>query len=155
MAGEVELAALLCAFLAGSEQETRQYFDVNGMSRHVRVDCETETHVIEIGLDGKASSRDSVHQALFFAHLTGKTPAVILIDRDGFEGRFEYEMRHVAPAAGVTYARCHEDFIMRWARTRAMREGYGQGKQDDLPSHWPATSLCDLGALRTDAEPGS
>lgn len=155
MAGEVELAALLCAFLAGSEQETRQYFDVNGMSRHVRVDCETETHVIEIGLDGKASSRDSVHQALFFAHLTGKTPAVILIDRDGFEGRFEYEMRHVAPAAGVTYARCHEDFIMRWARTRAMREGYGQGKQDDLPAHWPATSLCDLGALRTDAEPGS
>lgn len=155
MAGEVELAALLCAFLAGSEQETRQYFDVNGMSRHVRVDCETETHVIEIGLDGKASSRDSVHQALFFAHLTSKTPAVILIDRDGFEGRFEYEMRHVAPAAGVTYARCHEDFIMRWARTRAMREGYGQGKQDDLPAHWPATSLCDLGALRTDAEPGS
>ena len=154
MAGEVELAALLCAFLAGSEQETRQYFDVNGMSRHVRVDCETEAHVIEIGLDGKRSSRDSVHQALFFAHLTGKTPAVILIDRDGFEGRFEYEMRHVTRAAGVTYARCHEDFIMRWARTRAMRGEHGAA-QDDLPAHWPATSLCDLEALRSGEEPGS
>ncbi|WP_167853442.1 hypothetical protein [Roseovarius aestuariivivens] len=39
--------------------------------------------MIEIGLDGKSSARDSLHQALFAEHLTGKTPVVILIDRDG------------------------------------------------------------------------
>jgi hypothetical protein len=155
MAGEVELAALLCAFLAGSEQETRKYFDVNGMSRYVRVDCETDRHVIEIGLDGKSASRDSVHQALFFAHLTGKAPAVILIDRDGHEGRFEYEMRHVTKAAGVVYATCSEDFIVRWAQTRAMRQGNAGEGRDDLPGAGPAQSLCNLEALRGDGETGS
>ncbi len=140
--GEVQLAALLCAFLAGSDAETRQYFDVNGLSRYVRVDCETQSHVIEIGLDGKASSRDSVHQALFAASLTGKIPAVILIDRDGFEGRFEYEMRHVAPAAGVVYATCSRGAIERWAATSALRDGAA----NDLPREQAGLS-CDLSRL--------
>ncbi|MEY8840911.1 hypothetical protein AB9K41_17945 [Cribrihabitans sp. XS_ASV171] len=140
--GEVELAALLCAFLAGSDAETRQYFDVNGLSRYVRVDCETESHVIEIGLDGKPSARDSVHQALFAATLTGKIPAVILIDRDGHEGRFEYEMRQVAPAAGVIYASCSQGAIERWAATAAMRAERG----NDLPREQTG-SRCDLRQL--------
>jgi len=145
--GEVELAALLCAFLAGSEEETLQYFDVSGMKRYVRVDCETETHVIEVGLD-KVSARDSVHQALFSAHLTGKIPAVVLIDRDGFVGRFEHEMRHVTRAADVVFATCRKDFIVRWAQTRAFREGYGANERDDLPELGAVKSLCDLDALR-------
>lgn len=155
--GEVQLAALLCAFLAGSEQETRHYFDVHGQKRHVRVDCETERHVFEIGLDGTESSRDSVHQALFFAHLTGKVPAVILIDRDGYEGRFEYEMRKVTAAAGVAYARCTKDVILRWASSapmrRTMRRTPGDGLADDLPREGNASTSCDLSGLL--APPGA
>ena len=100
--GEVELAALLCAFLGGSEAETRHHFDVDDRDRHVRVDCETAGHVVEIGLDGTASARDSLHQALFSAHLTGKSPAIILIDSDGRVGRYEHEMRHVARPPGCS-----------------------------------------------------
>lgn len=144
--GEVHLAALVCAFLAGSEDETRKYFDVNGLPRFVRVDCETDGHVIEIGLDGKASARDSLHQALFAAHLTGKTPVVLLIDRDGFEGRYEYELRQTTAATGVIYATCHEDFILRWAATSGLRPSARD--RDDLPAAGPARSLCDLSGLR-------
>ncbi len=140
--GEVELAALLCAFLAGSDGETRQYFDVNGLSRHVRVDCETDSHVIEIGLDGKSSARDSLHQALFYEHLTGKIPVVILIDRDGLEGRFEYELRQTAGMVGVTYLRCAEDFIVRWAATGPMRPAWREARNDV-----PRTDVCDLSAV--------
>lgn len=145
--GEVELAALICAFLAGGEQEPRQYFDVNGMKRHVRVDCETATHVIEIGLDGKASARDSLHQALFAAHLTGKSPAVVLIDRDGFEGRFEYELRQTTAMTDVGYATCSEDFIVKWAATAPMRPSWMVEDTDDLPLAGPAQALCDLSDL--------
>lgn len=153
--GEVYLAALLCAFLAGSEEETRHYFDANGMKRHVRVDCETREHVIEIGLDGKSSARDSLHQALFFAHLTGKTPVVILIDRDRHEGRFEYEMRQVTRAAGVAYVRCSKAFVLRWAATAAMREGFGDDGVDDLPAQAGVRARCDLGALSGGTAAGS
>ncbi len=145
--GEVELAALVCAFLAGSAAEERHYFDVAGLKRYVRVDCETDTHVIEMGLDGTASARDSVHQALFAQHLTGKTPVVILIDRDGHEGRFEYEMRHVTRAAGVIYLRCSEAAVQRWAATSAWRPRAAGA--DDLPGAGAVAARCDLAALRT------
>ncbi|RBI73516.1 hypothetical protein DQW77_08945 [Roseovarius sp. TE539] len=148
--GEVELAGLLCAFLAGSESETRHYFDGYEMKRHVRVDCETARHVIEVGLDGKSSARDSVHQALFFAHLTDKEPVVILIDRDGYVGRFEHEMGIVAPAAGVTYARCAKAAILRWSETAAMRPDFGDDSRDDLPAGGLLGSLCDLNPLAAD-----
>lgn len=148
--GETELAMMLCAFLGGSQAETHQYFDVNGMRRYVRVDCETETHVIEVGLDGKASSRDSLHQALFYAHLTGKTPAVVMIDRDGFEGRFEYELRQTTARTGVEHVSCSQDFIVRWRMTNSFRNATG----DDLPGSVTAKALCDLEAL-IEAKPSS
>ncbi|MGK7652217.1 hypothetical protein ACSQ76_07330 [Roseovarius sp. B08] len=144
--GEVELAALLCAFLAGSAEEQRHYFDVAGMKRYVRVDCETDRHVIELGLDGSPSARDSVHQALFAQHLTGKQPVVILIDRDGHEGRFEFEMRHVTKAAGVLYLRCSQGAIQRWAATSGLRQGMPGA--DDLPGPGAVAASCDLQALR-------
>jgi hypothetical protein len=149
--GELAIAAVLCAFLDGSVTEEKQYFDVNGMSRHVRVDCETATHVIEVGLDGTDSARDSLHQALFFAHLTGKIPVVVMIDRDGFEGRFEYEMRHTTAMAGVAYARCTEDFILRWGATAGLRPSVG----DDLPKLKAAEAKCNLGAVLRDAPSGA
>ena len=146
--GEVELAALLCAFLAGGEVETRAYFDNQDRARHVRVDCETARHVIEVGLDDTASARDSLHQALFSAHLTGKIPVVVLIDRDGRVGRYEREMRVTTRAAGVPYLRCSRAVITRWAATAPPRRRVG----DDLPDR-ALRPLCDLSALA--AAPGS
>ena len=55
----------------------------------MEVDCEIGTMVYEGGLD-KRSSLDSVQQALFFSHVTGKRPVVVIYDTDGREGRFEY-----------------------------------------------------------------
>jgi hypothetical protein len=150
--GEVELAAILCAFLGGSQAETRQYFDTYEMKRHIRVDCETDRHVIEVALDGTSSARDSVHQALFAAHLTGKTPAVVMIDRDGYVGRFEFEMRPVTQAAGVTYIRCAQDVILRWAATSGLRDTPRDHDRDDIPTHGNSAALCDLRILRTDTD---
>lgn len=144
--GEVALAALLCGFLAGSATEERHYFDVYGQKRHVRVDCETDTHVIEIGLDEKASARDSVHQALFAAHLaTNKIPAVILIDRDGYEGRFEYEMRQVTGLLGMAYVQCSAGWIEAWTARGGRR--VVPVLDNDLPEAGWVRSLCDLGAI--------
>ncbi|WP_397544317.1 hypothetical protein [Roseovarius salis] len=153
--GEVELAGMLCAFLAGSEAEARHYFDVHETRRHVRVDCTTDSHVIEIGLDGKSSSRDSVHQALFFSHLTGKTPVVVLIDRDGHVGRFEHEMQHVTAAAGVLYLRCSEAAITRWATTAPMRDAHSDDRLDDLPQAGVVRGACDLAPLAGNGQVGS
>lgn len=144
--GEVELVALLCGFLGGSATETYHHFDVNGKGTHIEVDCETPTHVIEVGLD-KRSSRDSIHQAFFAAYLTDfkKLPAVILIDRESGEGKMELEMRRVAEAANVTYGRCTEDFITRWAFTQRMVGA--SGAEDFLPASETARSICDLTAF--------
>lgn len=154
--GEVELAGLLCAFLAGSAAETRQYFDVYGTSRYVRVDCETPTHVIEVGLDGTTSARDSIHQAVFAATLTGKVPLVVLIDRDGFEGKMEHEVRMVADRLNVAYGVCTEAFILRWAATSPWRNVGLDKPLDDLPTEATVRSRCDLplALVPVDAAPG-
>ena len=58
--------------------------------------------VYEGGLD-KRSSLDSLQQALFFGYLTGKTPAVVIYDTVGREGRFEYRIRTACQQVGVHY----------------------------------------------------
>lgn len=73
-----------------------------GGRSYVIVDCTTATTVYEGGLD-KRSSLDSVQQALFFSHVTGKQPAVVIHDTDGREGRFEYRIRSACQKAGVQY----------------------------------------------------
>ncbi len=140
---EVLVAALLCSLLSGGETEVRHAFLNTGRTRAVRVDCETPTHVIEIGLDQKNSSRDSVHQAVFSAHLTGKKPMVILIDRDGREGRYEYETRIVAAKLGIPFGTCREGFVQRWAQT-ALYRGIDLKVDNDLPGNEMARSHCDL-----------
>lgn len=142
--GEVSLAALLCGLLNGGETEQRHYFEPLGESRHVRIDCETPTHVIEVGLDNTDSNRDSLHQALFAAELTGKTPVIILIDTDGREGRYEYEMRHVAGRAGVAYRTCRQGFVERWAATSYWRNVGLDKDLDDLPRNAAVETHCDL-----------
>ncbi len=142
---ELATTALLCVLLSGGETEMRHYFPNLGETRHVRVDCETPTHVIEVGLDNTASARDSLHQALFAAHLTGKTPMVIVIDTDGIEDRYQYETRIVAEQAGVAYGTCSRDFIRRWMATAPFRAAGRDKSVDDLPRDAVAARQCDLG----------
>lgn len=66
------------------------------------MDCETADTVYEMGLD-KRSSLDSIQQAVFAAHLTGKRPAVVIFDTDNQEGIYEYRIRVVAETMGVRY----------------------------------------------------
>ncbi len=145
--GEVSIAAALCGLLAGSAVETNHHFDVNWERRHIEVDCETATHVIEVGLDEKPDSRDSIHQALLAAYLTDlqKIPAVILIDRDGKEGKYELEMRRVTGLLGMAYASCSDKWIETWKARGAMR--IVPDTMNDLPDGaWPA-GLCDLSEI--------
>jgi len=142
--GEVAIAILLCNLLNGGETEVRHYFPNLGKDRYVRVDCETPTHVIEIGLDGKRSSRDSVHQALFAKHLTKKTPMVVIIDTDGVQGNFEYEMSVVTELSGVAFGRCKKHFIESWAASAGFRDVPDTATIGDLPMGDVATRHCDL-----------
>ena len=88
--------------LVNGETATRHGYTSAGGRGYVEVDCETGTMVYEGGLD-KRSSLDSVQQALFFSHVTGKRPAVVIYDTDGREGRFEYRIRVACRKAGVRY----------------------------------------------------
>ena len=90
-----------CAAVGGVT-EARHTYTYDGGSSFVKVDCETDTTVYEGGLD-KRSSLDSLQQALFFSALTGKSPAVVIYDTDGREGRFEYRIRTACQEAGVHY----------------------------------------------------
>lgn len=148
MTGEATYISLLCALVGGAEPETTQFFDVYGYQRprYIRVDCETPTHVIEIGLDERESSRDSVHQAALAAAFTGKQPMVVLIDTDGTEGRYELEMRLVTDHLGVAYTACSARFLERWAATAAFRGG-NDPAVDDLPTDPTIAAHCPIGAL--------
>ena len=76
--------------------------DIATYIRISKVDCETSTEVIEAGLD-KRSSLDSLQQALFFKHLTGKTPVIVIYDTDGKEGIYEFRIKAASKLAGVEY----------------------------------------------------
>lgn len=86
----------------GGQREVRHVYDYPTGSAYVVVDCETEERVYEGGLD-KRSSLDSVQQALFFAHVTGKEPAVVIYDTDGQIGPYEYRIRVACELAEVEY----------------------------------------------------
>ena len=100
-APEEEYNRRFCAAVGGVT-EAQHTYTYDGGSSYVKVDCETDTTVYEGGLD-KRSSLDSLQQALFFSVLTGKTPAVVIYDTDGKEGRFEYRIRTACQEAGVHY----------------------------------------------------
>lgn len=121
MPGETHLAAILCSLLLNGEAEVRHDYTVGDKVRHIRVDCETATHVYEVGFDGKRSSFDSLHQAVFAAKLTGKLPAIVIIDTDGRVEPVEYQVRTVARAAGVSFLTTDKDFLIRWQMTAPFR----------------------------------
>ena len=88
----------------GGRREVRHSYRYPGGTSYVSIDCETSDTVYEGGLD-KRSSLDSVQQALFFSHLTGKRPAVVIYDRDGKMGRYEYRIKVACEKAGVMFVR--------------------------------------------------
>ncbi|GGL76721.1 hypothetical protein [Wenxinia marina] len=118
---EADFIPILCALFLNGTAEVSHGYSVGYDLHRVRVDCETETQVIEIGLD-RRSSLDSLQQALFFAALTGKAPAVVLIDTDGREGPYELQIRTAAEAAGVSYSVFSADYLLRWQMTSWLRE---------------------------------
>lgn len=121
MASELDLALILCSLFAGGEVEVRHDYSVSGETRYIRVDCETPTHVIEIGLDARRSSFDSVHQAMFAAQVTGKAPMVVIVDTNGTEEPAEYQVETVARALGVAYRSYDIDYLLRWRMTAHFR----------------------------------
>jgi len=133
MAGELELTAILCTMLLGGTPEVSHGYSVGYDLHRIRVDCETNTHVIEVGLD-KRSSLDSVQQALFAGSVTGKTPMVIVIDTDGREGPFELRVRTAAQLAGVAYRTYDEAFLIRWRMTSWLRQIRPRPRPEEPPS---------------------
>lgn len=118
--GEVELAAVLCLMLGGDAEVPHHYSVATGV-RSIRVDCETETHVIEVSLD-KRSSFDSLHQAVVAAELTGKMPKVILINTKGVEDGEEWQIELASRAVGIEYQTYTRDYLIRWQMTAAFRD---------------------------------
>lgn len=117
---EAQAIAILCAMLGG-EPEHRESYTLHAVSTHVRIDCITDTHAIEIGLDHTRGSYDSLHQATFNAMLTDREPMVILIDTDNIESQYEYQIEAVTRAHGVDYAVWDEHFLIRWQMTAPFR----------------------------------
>lgn len=109
---ESHFIAMLCGLVLGGEPEVVHPYNVGYEMHRIRVDCETETHVIEAGRDTR-SSLDSIQQALFAAHLSGKSPMVVLIDTDGREGAIEFRVRTAAEMVGVEYRVYSGDFLAK------------------------------------------
>ena len=106
--GEDAFNDSLCRTLQG-EREVRHYYNYgDGQQSFVIVDCETDCHAIEGGLD-KRSSLDSLQQALFFGELTGKTPAVVIYDTNGKVGRYEHRIQTASEKAGVQFLLLRSD----------------------------------------------
>ena len=98
----------LCRSLGGKREVRHSYNYGDGQESYVVVDCETDSFVIEGGLD-KRSSLDSLQQALFFSSLTGKKPAVVIHDTDGKIGKYEHRIRESCEKAGVLFLRLPSD----------------------------------------------
>jgi len=119
--GELALSAILCSVLLAGEHQQKLGYSAAYDTSYVVADCVTEAQVIEVGLDRKRSSMDSVHQALFAAHLSGRAPKVVMIDTDGREGKYEYQVRIAAEMAGVAYEAVDKDFLVRWQLSSYLR----------------------------------
>ena len=117
---ELQALAIVCAILGG-EREAHHPFELAAGSHFVRVDCETDTYAIEVGLDQRWAL-DSVQQAIFAAEVTGKAPMVVLIDLDGEEGAVEFQVEAAAHALGIEYRTYRPDYLLRWQMTAYFRQ---------------------------------
>ena len=99
---EAYAISFICLLLGGEPEARHNYFTGYGPN-FIKVDCETNEYVIEIGLD-KRSSFDSIHQAVFASIIAnGKKPWIIIVDTDGIERKNEFQIRTVAEKLGVRY----------------------------------------------------
>lgn len=96
---EDEYNRIFCASVGGVTEIRHQY-----PKGYVKVDCETPDSVYEGGLD-KRSSLDSLQQAVFYSVLTGKEPVVVIYDRDGKLGKYEYRIMKACEKVGVRFLR--------------------------------------------------
>ena len=96
---EQQYNRLFCQEIGGKSEVKHDY-----PGGSIRVDCETQSHVYEGGLD-KRSSLDSVQQVVFASLLTKKTPIVLLHDTDGKLGIYEYRIQQVSLALGIKFLR--------------------------------------------------
>ena len=96
---EDEYNRIFCASVGGVTETRHRY-----PKGYVKVDCETSDSVYEGGLD-KRSSLDSLQQAVFFSVLTGKEPVVVIYDRDGKLGKYEYRIMKACEKVGVRFLR--------------------------------------------------
>ena len=108
---EADYNKIYCDSIGGRTEVRHDYTTDAGETSYVIVDCETDTEVIEGGLD-KRSSLDSIQQALFFAFLTGKKPVVVIYDTDGIEGKIEYRIKIGAAHAGVGFTKSRMSGLM-------------------------------------------
>ncbi|CUH64424.1 hypothetical protein TG4357_01269 [Thalassovita gelatinovora] len=118
--GELGYAAIFCLLIANGQTEAEHGFSAGYDLHKIRIDCETEDSVIEVGLD-KRSSLDSIQQALFAAYLTGKKPVVMIVDTDGRTGAYETRIEAAAKMAGVEFLSYHAQFLVRWQMTSWLR----------------------------------
>ena len=118
--GELGLALILCSQVLFGKTELAADYTAVGKEREIHIDCETDAAVYEVGLD-RRSSFDSVHQALMANLLTGKTPYIIVIDTNGMEDRFEYQIRMTACRAGIGYYAVDKDALIRLQMTAFFR----------------------------------
>lgn len=118
---EADIIPIICMTLLGGVPEYRVDYDLQDGSHYVRVDCLTDTHAIEIGLDNRRSSYDSVHQAVFYGDLTGRMPFVIIVDTDRREDNTEYQVERVARQLGVDYRVYDLDYLIRMQMTAWLR----------------------------------
>lgn len=109
---EHHFIAIICAAMLGGEPEVTHAYSVGYDLHRIRVDCETATQVIEVGRDTR-SSLNSIQQALFASHVTGKTPLVVLIDTDGREGPYELRVRTAAEMVGIEVRVFHEEALVQ------------------------------------------
>ena len=108
---EADYNKIYCDSIGGQTEVRHDYTTDAGENGYVIVDCETDTEVIEGGLD-KRSSLDSIQQALFFAFLTGKKPVIVIYDTDGIEGKIEYRIKIGAAHAGVGFTKSRMSSLM-------------------------------------------
>ena len=133
-------------------------YELNDDRGWIRVDCLTDEYAIEVGLDNKRGSFDSLHQAIFAAIHSDRDPLIAIIDTNGIEENEEYQIESVAKYASVQYKVFSKHYLDRWYATQRYvnNRPYYQGREVDLSyvheieqrgncRKAPAKNLSDLG----------
>ena len=140
---EVLYAAMVCAKLGGEafgdakypiEQRVTYNVHAEKKNRWIEVDCMTERYAIEVGLDDKRDSFDSLHQAIFAAVKTGREPMIAIVDTNDVEEKEQYQIEVVARYANVEYRVFSKHELERWywAQRYVNNRPYHPGKIVDL-----------------------